>query len=117
VLDNFDRAVAARGGDDALREGVELIARQLRGFLESKGIAIDDPLGQAFDPKRHEALSHEAAPGRKEGSVLEVFHKGYTLKDRLLRPALVKVAKNEPTLEGDESAVMSGRMRGTPWDE
>lgn len=93
VLDNFDRALAAQGTEESFRAGVLMIARQLRAVLESKGVVIDNPVGQPFDPKRHEALSHEAAEGHDEGSVLEVFQPGYSLKDRLLRPALVKVAK------------------------
>jgi molecular chaperone GrpE len=119
ILDNFYRALTARGSDEALRAGVEMIARQMRAFLESRGIVVDDPLGQPFDPKRHEVLTHEAAAGHKDGVVLEVFQKGYSLKDRLLRPALVKVVKNEPpqATDGDDSAALSGRMRGTPWDE
>jgi molecular chaperone GrpE len=92
TLDNLDRALAAPGGE-GLREGVELIRRDLLALLESHGVGRLDPKGERFDPEQHQALAHEAAPGHREGTVTEVFGKGYTFKDRLLRPALVKVAK------------------------
>jgi molecular chaperone GrpE len=92
TLDNLDRALAAPGGE-GLREGVELIRRDLLALLESQGLTAEDPKGAVFDPERHQALVHESAPGHEEGTVVEVFGKGYSYKDRLLRPALVKVAK------------------------
>jgi molecular chaperone GrpE len=92
-LDNLERALSAEGGAGALREGVELTRRDLLAALQAQGLVIEDPVGRRFDPTRHEALSHEPAPGRAEGDVVEVLRKGYSFKDRLLRPALVKVAK------------------------
>jgi molecular chaperone GrpE len=56
-------------------------------------VEVHDPVGKPFDPESHQALSHEPAPGFAEGTVVEVFRKGYSYKGRLLRPALVKVAK------------------------
>jgi molecular chaperone GrpE len=94
TIDNLDRALEAPGGD-GLRQGVELIRRDLLALLESQGVVREDPTGERFDPERHQALSHEKAPGHEEGTVIEVFGKGYTYKDRLLRPALVKVAKGD----------------------
>jgi molecular chaperone GrpE len=99
TVDNLDRALDAPGGE-GLREGVELIRRDLLALLESQGVVREDPKGERFDPERHQALVHEAAPGHDEGTVTEVFGKGYRFKDRLLRPALVKVAKGE---DGDDS--------------
>jgi molecular chaperone GrpE len=95
TLDNLERALVARGGDDGLREGVELTLRELRAMLAGQGVAPVDPLGERFDPLRHEALLHEPAEGFAEGTVAEVFRKGYTFRDRLLRPALVKVSSGE----------------------
>jgi len=92
VLDNLDRALEAEGSESSLREGVELTRRELLAILESQGVKIEDPRGQPFDPERHQALAHEPAPGAPEGSVVEVYRKGYSYRDRLLRPALVKVA-------------------------
>jgi molecular chaperone GrpE len=94
VLDNLDRALEAGGDVASLREGVELTRRELLAILESQGVKVDDPRGQPFDPERHQALAHEPAPGFPEGTVVEVYGKGYSYRDRLLRPALVKVSKD-----------------------
>jgi molecular chaperone GrpE len=105
TLDNLDRALAAPGGE-GLREGVELIRRDLLALLEGQGLKSEDPRGEPFDPERHQALVHEAAPGHEEGTVVDVFGKGYAYKDRLLRPALVKVAKApDDDSGGDPGAV------------
>lgn len=103
TVDNFERALLApAAGDDAsLRTGVELIYRNLMSFLESQGVVIKDPTGEMFDPEVHQALMHEPAPGFADGTIVEVFRKAYFLKDRLLRPALVKVAKGA---DADESS-------------
>jgi molecular chaperone GrpE len=93
TLDNLDRALESAGRDDPLREGMDLTRRELLGFLESQGVEVHDPVGQPFDPEAHQALSHEPAAGFADGTVVEVFRKGYSYKGRLLRPALVKVAK------------------------
>jgi molecular chaperone GrpE len=94
-LDNLERALAAEGDEAALREGVVLTQRELQAALEKQGVVIHDPKGQPFDPRTHQALMHEHVPGAEEGTVVEVLRKGYSFKDRLLRPALVKVAKDE----------------------
>ena len=96
TLENLDRALESAAGDDPLRAGVELTRRELLTFLESQGVEIYDPVGQPFDPEVHQALSAEPVAGVAEGTVVEVFRKGYGYKGRLLRPALVKVAKGGP---------------------
>jgi molecular chaperone GrpE len=101
ALDNLDRALQARGDEAALREGVELTRRELLASLEAKGVTVEDPVGQKFDPARHQALAHEPAPGFSEGDVVEVLRKGYSYQDRLLRPALVKVAKGGGAPRGE----------------
>ena len=93
TLDNLDRALEAPAEAASLREGVDMIRRGLLAMLESRGVVVDDPRGEPFDPSRHQALSHEPAPGHAEGTVVEVYQKGYSYRERLLRPALVKVAK------------------------
>jgi molecular chaperone GrpE len=93
TLDNLDRALESASKDDPLREGVELTRRELLSFLESQGVEVHDPVGQPFDPERHQALSHEPSAGFADGTIVEVFRKGYSYKGRLLRPALAKVAK------------------------
>ena len=92
TLDNLERALQAEASDQSIREGVELVRRDLASLLESSGVVAEDPTGTRFDPERHQALSHEPAPGVSEGTVVETYRKGYSYKDRLLRPALVKVA-------------------------
>ena len=95
TIDNFERALSAppAGDDAALRSGVELIYRNLMTLLDSRGVIVKDPTHEPFDPQIHQALMHEVVPGVPEGTIVETFPKGYFLKDRLLRPALVKVAK------------------------
>jgi molecular chaperone GrpE len=92
TVDNLERALSAKGAEAGLREGVELTHRELKTLLESLGVREIDPLGQRFDPALQQAILHEPAPGFEPGTVAEVYRKGFTYKDRLLRPALVKVA-------------------------
>jgi molecular chaperone GrpE len=100
TLDNLERALGASGGPGELREGVELTYRELKGLLEAHDVFVVDPAaGEAFDPSVQEALLHEPVPGFAEGSVAEVLRKGYSFGDRLLRPALVKVAKRDGSEE------------------
>ena len=105
TLDNLERALAAAAAEDPLRAGVELIHRDLRALIESSGVVVEDPTGRRFDPEIHQALSHELAPGFEDGTVVEVLQKGYFLNDRLLRPALVKVAKGDAADDGEPEAV------------
>lgn len=95
VLDDFDRALAAEAPPEAqaYRAGVELIHRQLTELLKKRGVTTIDALGADFDPHLHQAVAYEESPGAREGEVIGILAKGYKLGDRLLRPALVKVAK------------------------
>jgi molecular chaperone GrpE len=95
TLDNLERALESGGDMAALREGVALIQRELLALLEARGVTLEDPTGKPFDPERHQALSQEVVAGARPGTVVETLRKGYLFKDRLLRPALVKVAKEE----------------------
>jgi len=106
TVDNLERALAADASGDALRRGVELTLRDFVALLESHGVVALDPVGEKFDPRRHQALLHEPVPGLAEGTIAEVYRKGYSFGNRLLRPALVKVAKGgpdagEPEEDGD----------------
>ena len=92
----MERALKAEpgsGGDDAIRRGVELIHKQLVETLRKRGVKPIESLGTDFDPHFHMAVAHDPADGRREGEVIEEFRRGYMLGDRLLRPAMVKVAK------------------------
>lgn len=105
TLDNLERALSVAGDEASLRTGVELTLRELAALLLRHGLTVADPAGQAFDPERHQALLHEFVHGVDEGQVVEVFRKGYSLRDRLLRPALVKVAKGEKEPGSDSGGV------------
>ena len=96
LVDDMERALQADAGSDggdAVRKGVELIHRQLLDILRKRGVRPVESLGADFDPHYHNAVSHEPAEGRRDGEVVEEFRRGYMLGDRLLRPAMVKVAK------------------------
>ena len=95
VVDDFDRAltVEAGGGADAYRKGVELIHQKLHDLLRKRGVKAFDALGADFDPNIHQAVAHETSPDHREGEVIGEMQKGYMMGDRLLRPAMVKVAK------------------------
>ncbi len=95
VMDDFERALAAAAPPEAqpYRAGVELIHKQLAEFLKKRGVTKIDALGTDFDPHLHQAVAYEEVPGAREGEIVDVMADGYKLRDRLLRPALVKVAK------------------------
>lgn len=95
VLDNFDRAlVTAEGGNDydALLKGIDMIFRQFRQVLEQLGLSAMDAVGQPFNPEFHEAVMKVEDSDQEEGIVLEELQKGYMFKDKVLRPAMVKVS-------------------------
>ena len=93
VLDDLERALQNRPTDNAWANGIELIARKLQNLLDSEGIKRIAAEGTEFDPKYHEAISHEPADGVKSGFVISVVQNGYMLGDRVIRPALVRVAQ------------------------
>jgi molecular chaperone GrpE len=96
VADDFDRAIEARPESiaaDAWFEGVAAIDRKLRTLLESEGVSpIEAPPGTTFDPREHDAIANVPGTGRPEGEIVEQVRRGYRLRDRVLRPALVAVA-------------------------
>ena len=102
VLDSFEKAVemaADNGGENdnsvqATLDGIELSYRLFIDVLQKTGIKSIDPTGEPFNPEYHEAMSMLENPDAEPGSVLEVVQKGYTLNDRLVRPARVLVAKD-----------------------
>lgn len=95
VYDGLESGLAVEGGDIAsMREGINLTLKALLKVAENHGMSQIDPLGQPLDPERHHAVSMLDAPGNAPGTVVSVLQKGYVLNDRLLRPALVAVAKD-----------------------
>jgi molecular chaperone GrpE len=98
VLDNFDMALAATTQNQpeavqSLQEGVTMISQQLRKALQESGVEEVDASGKPFDPNWHEAVSQQETTEVPEGNVLQQLRKGYKLRDRLIRPATVIVAK------------------------
>ena len=96
VADDFDRAIEARPDEiagDPWFEGIAAIDRKLRLLLESEGVSsIDATPGGQFDPREHEAIANVPGTGQPEGEIVEELRRGYRLRDRVLRPALVAVA-------------------------
>ncbi len=96
VIDNFEMGMqAAKTATDAkaISQGFEMVLAQIQQFLREAGVEPIEAVGHPFDPHRHEALGHHESDEHPEGHVLTQMRKGYKLKDRLLRPASVFVAK------------------------
>ena len=95
IIDNLERALQAPVGTDAegYRKGVELVHQQMMELLRRRGVKPIQAVGTDFDPRFHEAVVHQASADHREGEVMEEMRRGYTLGDRLLRAAMVKVAK------------------------
>jgi molecular chaperone GrpE len=95
LVDSLERALAVEAGPDgdAYRRGVEIIHKQMLDLLRKHNVTPIEAVGTAFDPHVHEAVIHEVSPGSAEGEVIGELQRGYRLGDRLLRPAMVKVAK------------------------
>lgn len=97
VADDFDRALAQMPKELAhlgWLEGIVAIDRKLRQMLESEGVTPIEAVGQPFDPREHEAVVHEETTDAPDGTVLGELQRGYRIRDRVLRPSLVSVAKN-----------------------
>jgi molecular chaperone GrpE len=96
LADDFDRAIDARPKDIAASswvDGIAAIDRKLRALLESEGVnQIDASPGRPFDPREHDAIANVAGSGRRDGEIVEEVRRGYRLRDRVIRPALVAVA-------------------------
>jgi molecular chaperone GrpE len=96
VVDNLERAIAHSKGESngkPLIEGVEMVLRGLFDVLAKYGVIQVSALGEPFDPGKHEAMAQVESGTHPPNTVVEEYHKGYLLRDRLLRPALVSVAK------------------------
>lgn len=118
VIDNLERAVqAAKDPDDAVVTGVKMVLRQFMSKAEIYGARPFDALGKEFDPTVHEAMSQMETDAYPPGSVAQVFQRGWMLHDRLVRPAMVIVAKAPPAPApadegGDDSAVADAAATG-----
>jgi len=96
VLDDFDRALETvpPGTNEGWVDGVRLVERKLRGLLEAEGVTEIEALGHEFDPNLHEAVVHEETADYPDNQVIGELQRGYRLRDRVLRPSLVRVANN-----------------------
>jgi len=105
IADDFDLAIDNRPAeiaDNGWVEGVAAIDRKLRVLLESEGVSeIAATAGIPFDPREHEAIANVPGSGRAEGEIVDVVRRGYRLRDRVIRPALVAVASGDPTTASD----------------
>ena len=98
VADDFDRALEAMPAElkgVAWIEGVTLLDRKLRALLESEGVTPIESIGRPFDPREHEAIATVPATGRPEGEVVAEIQRGYRVRDRVLRPAMVAIADGD----------------------
>ena len=93
VLDDLERALQNRPADEAWVGGIELVARKFQSILESEGVTRIEAEGQPFDPNFHEAISNELSDAVESGHVIAVAQNGYTLGERVIRPAQVRVAQ------------------------
>ena len=95
VVDDFELALGVEAGDNAAgyKKGIEIIYAKLQDLLKRRGVRPIEAVGVDFDPRVHQAVIHETSPGHREGEVIEEMRRGYMLGERLLRPAMVKVAK------------------------
>lgn len=96
VLDNFERALVVKTTNEeseAILKGVEMVYRQFLEALKQEGIEEVEALGEPFDPHKHQAVAQEKSEEHESGIVIEVLQKGYRLKDRIIRPAMVKVSE------------------------
>jgi molecular chaperone GrpE len=117
VVDNLERAVAhasGSGNGKPLVEGVEMVLKGLLDVLAKHGVTQISAVGQPFDPSKHEAMAQVESESHESNSVVEELHKGYTLRDRLLRPALVSVAKPSKTREKKNG---EGTVENDPSDD
>jgi molecular chaperone GrpE len=93
IIDNLERALQAAAQEEPLRKGVELIHKQMIEVLRKRGVTPIEALGADFNPNFHQAVIHEESTQHREGEVMEELQRGYVVGERLLRPAMVKVAK------------------------
>ena len=95
VIDNLERALASEvhESDEAFKKGIEMTYNQLINALKNEGVDEIDCLNKPFDPNLEQAIMQEKVEGVESGVVIEVLQKGYVLKDRILRPAMVKVSE------------------------
>jgi molecular chaperone GrpE len=111
IVDDFDRAIAnmpAELRDISWVGGISAIDRKLDQLLESEGLTPIEALGKQFDPHEHEAIAQEDRPGVPEGTVIAELQKGYRIRDRVLRPSMVAVARHNTDNQSDSNTNSGG---------
>ncbi len=94
IVDNFEVAMNVEGKmEDSFYKGIQLIYKQFEDVLQSHGVRAIEAVGKEFDPNIHHAVFMEESEDYESGKVIEVLQTGYILKDKVIRPAMVKVAK------------------------
>ena len=93
VVDNFERALSVKSTDENYQKGFDMIYAGLRGVLDKYEVKEIECLGLDFDPSLHQAVLTDHIEGKKDNEIIEVMQKGYTYKDKVIRPAMVKVNK------------------------
>ncbi|MEA2676142.1 MAG: molecular chaperone GrpE [Chloroflexota bacterium] len=113
IVDDFDRAIAnmpAELQNSSWTGGIAAIDRKLRQLLESEGLTPIEALGKQFDPHEHEAIAQEDRPGVPDGTVIAELQKGYRIRDRVLRPAMVAIARHTTTDNQPDPNINSGGL-------
>ena len=93
VVDNFERALSVKSSDENYQKGFDMIYAGLRSVLDKYEVKEIECLGLEFDPMYHQAVLTDHIDGKKDNEIIEVMQKGYTYKDKIIRPAMVKVNK------------------------
>ena len=93
VVDNFERALSVKSTDENYQKGFDMIYAGLRSVLDKYEVKEIECLGKEFDPMYHQAVLTDHIEGKKDNEIIEVMQKGYTYKDKVIRPAMVKVNK------------------------
>lgn len=120
VLDNLDRAIehADESVESSFVDGVRMVQRQFVGALQKHGVEGFDSKGSMFDPTKHEAIQQQETTEHATGTIVEEYQRGYFLNDRLIRPALVVVARNiGPAQAAPEDDIEDAVIEDTPGDE
>jgi molecular chaperone GrpE len=107
IADDFDRALDAMPAEIksvSWIEGIILLDRKLRALLESEGVTPIEAVGRPFDPREHEAIASVSASGKPDGEVVAELQRGYRVRDRVLRPAMVAVAGGDEAAPGDTTS-------------
>lgn len=93
VIDSMENAIAIETADENLKQGISLMFEQTRMFLEKNGVEEIGKVGEEFNPELHDAISIQEVENANSGEIISVFRKGYKIKDRIIRHAMVIVAK------------------------